>query len=211
MKIVAISDTHCKHKKVTIPDGDILICAGDFTSIGQIHEVADFNNWLGNLPHPIKLVCAGNHDGLFEKDYSLGKSLLTNAVYLQHELYENQNLKFWFSPYTPKFCNWFFMRNRGSDILEMWKQIPENIDVLVTHGPPYSILDTVYPKDGYENLGCLDLYNEIIHRIKPKIHIYGHIHGGQGNATINNIRFYNVSVCDEAYCPVNKPTVIEIN
>ena len=208
MKLVAISDTHSKHKKVVLPKGDILFCSGDFTSMGMVHEVADFNNWLGKQPHPIKIVCAGNHDKLFERDFALGKGMLTNAVYLQHEMYEINGLKIWCSPYTPKFCHWAFMKNRGADILEKWKEIPENIDVLVTHGPPHSILDTISP--GYENLGCVDLYNEVVNRIKPKIHIFGHIHGGHGVKILGSTTFVNASICDESYTPVNKPIVLNI-
>lgn len=201
MKIVAISDTH--GRKIPIPDGDILIHAGDFTSTGQIHEIVNFNTWLGKLPHPKKIVCAGNHDMFFERDYHFAKSLLTNATYLQDDLIEFEGKKIYCSPWTPTFCNWAFMRDRGQSILQKWVNIPAGIDILVTHGPPWGILDTI-GRDT-EHLGCVDLYNEVTTRVKPKIHIFGHIHGGQGRVEKNDILFVNASICDEAYVAINKP------
>lgn len=208
MDIVFISDTHCMHNKVSIPDGDILIHCGDFTGNGQINEIASFDYWLKKLPHKHKICCAGNHDRLFERDPALAKSLLNNAKYVQDELIEVEGLSIYCSPYSPTFLHWAFMRNRGSDILERWKQIPEGIDILVTHGPPFSILDTVMV--GSVNLGCVDLYNEVTSRIKPKIHAFGHIHFYGGTIeTIQNIKFINASICTEEYKPTNKPVVIK--
>lgn len=208
MDIVFISDTHCKHNKVSIPDGDILIHCGDFTSRGHIHEIAAFDNWLGKQPHKHKIICAGNHDMGFETHYSLARSLITNAKYVQDEVVEVEGLSIYCSPYSPTFCNWAFMRNRGSDILERWKLIPEGLDILVTHGPPFSIQDTIFPNS--ENLGCVDLYHEVTLRIKPKIHAFGHIHGGYGQTQIDNTLFINASVCDEAYVPINKPIKVQV-
>jgi len=211
MRLVAISDTHCKHKKVSIPDGDILICSGDFTGVGRVREIADFNTWLGKLPHSIKICCSGNHDFLFETDCSLAKNLLSNAVYLQNEMYETGGLKFWGSPVTPTFLNWAFMLNRGPDILCHWKKVPEGIDVLITHGPPFSVLDTIYP-NSEDYLGCEDMYDQIVNRIKPRVHIFGHIHGCGGRVeNRHGIKFCNASICDEEYNPTHKPIIIEID
>lgn len=206
MKIVAISDTH--GKKISIPDGDILIHAGDFTTMGYIREIMAFNSWFGKFPHPIKIVCAGNHDTFFERDPGLAKSFLTNVTYLQDELFELNGLSILCSPWTPTYLRWAFMMNRGRDILQKWRNIPSGIDILVTHGPPYSILDTISPDT--DHLGCEDLYNEVMDRIKPKIHIFGHIHGGYGKVEKNGIIFVNASICDELYVPINKPTEIFI-
>jgi len=209
MKLVFISDTHSIHKRISVPDGDILIHCGDFTSRGHVHEVSNFNKWLGTLPHKVKLICAGNHDIIFDSgEYLLAKTLLTNAEYVQHGLFETHGLSFFMSPYSPEFCNWAFMKRRGEDILEKWREIPAGIDVLVTHGPPWSILDSIML--GSESLGCVDLYQEVTLRIKPKIHAFGHIHGGHGQTKINDTLFINASICNEEYMTINKPIVVEL-
>lgn len=206
MRIVAISDTHTYHKAVTIPDGDVFIHAGDFTSIGRVHEVTAFNTWLGKLPHKYKIVCAGNHDALFETQSSLARSLLTNAIYLQDDLVELEGIKFYGSPYTPTFCNWYFMRNRGEDIKKVWDKIPTNLDVLITHGPPYGIQDwTLQGK----HVGCEEL-RVAVDRIKPKYHVFGHIHLCHGIYDFSGTTFINASICTESYEPINSPIVFEI-
>lgn len=83
VRIVCLSDTHSRHEQITVPDGDILIHAGDATMVGDIDEIADFDHWLGTLPHQHKHIIAGNHDWLFQTHPHLARSLITNAVYLQ--------------------------------------------------------------------------------------------------------------------------------
>ena len=83
MKIVLISDTHCMHDRLEVPDGDVLVHAGDFTWRGRPQEIDEFNRWLEKLPHKHKLVIAGNHDRMFEDNPMRAQSLLTNCTYLQ--------------------------------------------------------------------------------------------------------------------------------
>src|ERR1044071_5799984 len=83
MRIVCISDTHSRHDQIEVPPGDVLVHAGDSTMVGRVEEIAKFDHWLGRLPHPHKILIAGNHDWLFEKEPSLAESLITNAVYLR--------------------------------------------------------------------------------------------------------------------------------
>jgi len=122
MKIVFISDTHCKHTRISVPDGDILVHCGDFTGMGYAREIASFNAWLGTLNHPVKLICAGNHDISFERDHHFAKSLITNGTYLEHESITVNGISFFLSPYTPTFRHWAFMKERGEDILQKWKE-----------------------------------------------------------------------------------------
>lgn len=217
MKIVILSDTHGMHFPVKVPDGDILIYCGDFCNWGVKDEVKSFNKWLSSLPHARKIVIAGNHDICLDPDcddprtgnkkYN-GHELIGNADYLENESIEIEGIKFWGSPYTPTFLNWAFMKD-DSDLAEIWSKIPEDIDVLITHGPAYGILDAT-PRG--ENVGSKSLLKRIEELKSLKYHLFGHIHGCYGvyQAKTYTPIFINASVCTEAYKPVNEPVVIEI-
>jgi len=208
LRIVSLSDTHSKHNRVQVPDGDILIHAGDATGRGNAAELIEFNRWLGTLPHPHKIVCAGNHDFIFEKNYSLACGLLTNATYAQDELLEVCGLRIYVSPWQPRFFDWAFNLNRGAEIRRKWDVIPSGLDVLVTHGPPFGILD-VSGLSG-EHVGCEEL-RAAVERVGPRVHIFGHIHHGYGVMDYNGTRFVNASTCNERYQPLNPPVVTELS
>lgn len=206
MKVVCISDTHSKHNRLNVPDGDILINAGDLTENGEAEEVKDYNNWLSSLPHRYHICIAGNHDFLFEKEPEYAQSLLTNAIYLQDSSVEIEGIKFWGSPVSIRFYDWAFNRDRGSDIKKHWDLIPNDTDILITHSPPWGILDRTYDRT---YAGCEDLRNAIF-RVKPKYCIFGHIHTGYGIYKINDITFINASVLGYKDNVINKPVVFEI-
>ena len=209
MKLVLISDTHARHRDFATPPGDVLIFAGDMMTDGyRVGEIADFNSWLGDQPQTHKIVIAGNHDRLFESNRIESDYLLTNAVYLEDSPLIIGRVKFWGSPAQPEFCNWAFNYRRGSDIDRVWQQIPEDTDVLITHGPPAGILDTV--KRGGAHLGCADL-KRAVQRVKPKLHVFGHIHGGYGEFHDGTTHFVNASLMDERYRPANQPIVVDLS
>jgi len=108
------------------------------------------------------------------------------------------------------------MKNRGADIKEMWDLIPEDIDILVTHGPPFGILDQVkYSNKAQDGkfAGCEEL-RTAIERIQPKLHVFGHVHEGYGKlilkCTPRDVICVNASIMDEEYHPVNLPIRIEL-
>ncbi|MCU0389773.1 MAG: metallophosphatase domain-containing protein [Thermoflexibacter sp.] len=206
MKIVCISDTHGLHEQVSIPEGDILLHAGDISKRGKEHEVVNFNHWLATLPHPHKVMIAGNHDFIFEQNPTLAQSLITNAIYLNDSMIEINGLKIWGSPISPWFHDWAFNRKRGNEIKKHWDLIPAEIDILITHGPPFGILD--YTASG-RTVGCEELAKTII-KIKPKIHLFGHIHESYGIVEVNQTTFINASILDLNYKVVNQAVVIEI-
>jgi predicted phosphohydrolase len=209
IRIVCISDTHGQHAKLSVPEGDILIHAGDFAAFGDTPiEIIDFNQWLGTLPHQYKVVIAGNHDWMFERHPGTARELLTNAIYLENSGTELADLKIWGSPVQPEFNNWAFNVARGSAIRRYWKMIPASTDVLITHGPPHGVLDTAHPTTAH--LGCEELA-EAVQKIRPRLHVFGHIHGGHGQQCSDGIQYANASVVDEAYRLVNAPQVIEID
>jgi predicted phosphohydrolase len=206
-KIVCISDTHETHWDLKIPDGDILIHTGDSTFMGDYSSIYDFNKWLGTLPHKHKIIISGNHDWMFERAPKKIKDTITNAIYLQDSEITLEGLRIYGSPHTPQFGNWAFMPLRGSqEIKDKWNLIPEGLDILMTHGPPHGILD-VNP-DNY-HCGCDDLL-EVVRKVKPKLHIFGHIHHAYGRYKTKDTMFVNAAICNEAYKPVNKPIILEL-
>lgn len=203
IRIVLISDTHTYHDEVNVPDGDLLIHAGDATARGNIDEVSRFAQWFNALPHRHKIFVAGNHDWLYEKRPSLADTLVPS---LHDKSIEIEGLKIHGSSWQPEFFNWAFNLPRGRSLAEKWALIPDDIDILITHGPPHGILDETI--DG-RFVGCRDLL-KAVKRVKPKIHVFGHIHNGYGTVEINGTRFVNASICDEQYRAINAPVVIDL-
>jgi Icc-related predicted phosphoesterase len=211
MRIVCISDTHSHHDEIVVPDGDMLIHSGDATWRGGIEEIADFNRWLGTLDHRHKIFVAGNHDWLFETSPGAAEGLLTNATYLRDSSVSIDGLKIYGSPWQPAFMDWAFNLRRGDEIKRKWDLIPNDVDILITHGPPFGILDAVPNRltDVAECLGCEELIKATT-RIKPRLHVFGHIHEGYGMIQLGDTKFVNASICDVAYRPSNAPVVIDL-
>jgi len=208
LRIVAISDTHEQHETIKLPAGDILICSGDITYNGKPFAVSQFNTWFAAQPYPHKVLIAGNHDFLFEKERAYARSLIiSNIIYLENTGCEIMGLKFWGSPETPWFFDWAFNRRRGADIRRYWDEIPADTDVLITHGPPFGILDK--SSDG-QNIGCEELL-VAVQRTRPRVHIFGHIHEGFGVEQRDGTIFVNASQLDMHYKPANAPIVITLD
>lgn len=220
MRLVAISDTHCQLSKVEIPEGDVLVHSGDLTYRGTFREI---NNELIALSQMGKkfnkiILISGNHDFLGEKDYSLMEKLCNdnNIEYLHDSSTEINGLLFYGSPFTPFFNNWAFNLPRGEALKEKWDLIPEDTDVLITHGPPYGILDGVERWNGkncefdIEHVGCEALQKRVFDLKQLKLHIFGHIHGGYGTFQMQGPKFVNASICTEQYKPTNVPIVIDL-
>ena len=182
VRIVCMSDTHTQTDTLThsVPDGDIFIHTGDFTNYGKREEVEKFNNWLATLPHPHKVVIAGNHeitfdpksfDNIWAKKKVFGENfdpespevktfpnydkLLTNCTYLQDSGTEILGLNIYGSPWVPGLSHeWGFNLKTEEEKLEKWRLIPEDTDILLTHTPPLGIGDF---KTTEKRLGCAQL------------------------------------------------------
>ena len=212
MKLVLISDTHTMHEDLVLPQGDILIHSGDFTGRGKPHEVEEFFGWLERQSKNFKHIVfiAGNHELSF--DYKSTwvvdaiKSLPTNVHYLEDSEIIIDDIKFYGSPWQPEFFDWAFNLPRGKKLEEKWEMIPNDTDVLITHGPPMYILD--YTLRDMINVGCLALYNKVI-QIKPKLHVFGHIHEGYGIKEQDGTMFVNASSATARYELINKPIEIK--
>lgn len=214
MRIVCISDTHNCNGQIAVPEGDLLIHSGDATITGTIEEIELFNRWFAGLPHKHKVFVAGNHDWLFERKNGLARSLLgPGIIYLQDSSVVIEGLRIYGSPWQPRYYDWAFNLERGPEMAEKWKLIPEDIDILITHGPPNGILDAVRRKWGIENTGCEELWKrveKIAELGRLKLHVFGHIHGGYGTEKRFGTKFVNASTCDESYSPIHPPIVIDI-
>jgi Icc-related predicted phosphoesterase len=173
LTLVAMADTHTFHTGLFVPDGDVLIHAGDLCRVGSLDELAQVRGFLDGLPHRYKIVVAGNHDRAFEDQPAAARILFEKFIYLQDQAYTVEGIKFYGSPWTPEFNDWAFNLPRGAALAEKWALIPEHVDVLITHGPPYGISDNAGTMAGRE--GCEDLLLRI-QNIAPKLHIFGHIH-----------------------------------
>lgn len=213
MKIVAISDTHEQHFSLKIPICDLLIVAGDFTYKGDFFAIRDFlYSFVEHQPATNIVIVPGNHELTLEKATPHAQLIKdfckTKAInYLIDSGATINNMKVWGSPYTPWFHDWAFNVPRNT-IQWHWDLIPDDTEILVLHGPPYGILDKT--KEG-TNVGCEALTNTINSRLKNlKVCIFGHIHEAHGSVKINNVSYYNVSICNRAYEPVNPVTVIDI-
>lgn len=201
------SDTHGYHDKLSLKGKvDVLLFGGDWTrgSSSRDRDTLSFIERLVDLPAKHKVVIAGNHDwfvrnNFFEAHALFGKhgiQLLTDSgVSLPGGIFV------WGSPWTPKFCDWAFMKDRNSrKLAEKWEVIPENVDILMTHGPPNGILDRSYDN---VNCGC-ELLRKELNRIKPKVHLFGHIHEGFGMQDLEGTTFINGSFCDRFERNFNK-------
>lgn len=209
MKLVFLADTH-NYVLQNVPDGDIVIHCGDATGMGTIPEVAKFINWFGELPHKHKVFVAGNHDWLFEKQHTLGKGLCEERGirYLEDRGTIIEGIHLYGTPWTPLFFDWAFNAEEN-DLTDRFGHIPGGLDVLITHGPPFGILDETNYDFKTNNMGCKAL-RECVERVKPRIHAFGHNHGGYGQKQIGDTLFVNAANCNPHYDPVNPPIVIDI-
>ena len=208
MKFVAISDTHCRHKSVQLPRGDVLLHAGDISYKGQWSEVLDFLNWFKNVPFRYKIFIAGNHDFYFEREKkaAIEQAIPEGVQYLNDSGITLDGIQIWGSPVTPWFYDWAFNRQRGATIAKHWALIPTHTDILLTHGPAFGILDTVLNGN---HAGDKDLL-KAIETIKPKVHVCGHIHEAYGRIKRSSTTFINASVVNEKYELVNSPFVFDL-
>ena len=203
MKFVAISDTHGQHVQLSLPQADAIIHAGDLSKRGTAQQVHDFLQWFSGLDYKYRIFIAGNHDFLFERlpAEQVNALLPDNVIYLNDNGIEIEGITIWGSPVQPWFHDWAFNRQRGADISKHWNLIPDDTNILITHGPAKGILDrTVYGQE----VGCADLA-DAIDRSRPAVHICGHIHEAYGVVEGGQTRFINASVLDEDYRLTNLP------
>jgi len=209
--IVCISDTHGEHERVALPAGDVLVHAGDVTAHGTERDWRRFLDWFGSRDFAHRLFVAGNHDTFPERAPERAAELAreAGATWLNDSGHRIDGVRFWGSPITPRFLDWSFMREPGPDIERHWALIPDDTDVLITHGPPVDVLDEVERPDGTrERTGCPSLAARI-EQVHPALHVFGHIHEGRGRLERGGTTYLNVSTMDSGYRIAHSPVVVE--
>ena len=218
IKIVCISDTHGNHQGLVLPEGDLLIHAGDLTGRGSLSAIQNSVKWLESKTtlYPMGVIAiAGNHELSVDTDhpeyYPPCRGYLENAQfhYLSNSgITLSNGLKVWGSPYTPAFNGWAFNRD-GDEIEQDWNLIPDDTNILITHGPAFGTLDKSYPPLS-ESLGCRRLVKHLKRLHDLKLHVFGHIHGGYGITKDAGYYSVNAAVLNEQYKLVNQPIVVEL-
>ncbi len=226
VRVVCMSDTHTKHPDpASVPPGDVFVCAGDFTYTGMLQEIRSFCKFLDALPHAHKIVVSGNHEITLDYDYYMNrgrrrfhgnhrihedailcKSVLSaSCTYLQDSSVEIAGLKIYGSPWQPSFCDWAF-NMEPPELKRKWAEIPDDVDVLITHGPPKGHGARIV--EGFD-VGCPHLMDRV-NQVKPMLHVFGHIHEGYGVTANAHTLFVNASTCTRRYEATNPPIVVDV-
>lgn len=215
-----ISDTHCRHEELSVPDVDMVIHCGDESNCGDPwyneHESRDFFDWYCALPISWRVFVPGNHSTAIEKGI-VKPSDYPSVHFLIHESLDWSGLKLFGSPYTPTFFDWAYMRDR-SKLDAIWAKIPTDTDILMTHGPPKGILDMTRDMDTREpiHVGSNSLRKHVETWIKPIYHAFGHIHDERsinnfGRLEFNETIYINCSCCDLEGQLKNHGLVVEVD
>jgi Icc-related predicted phosphoesterase len=229
MKIVAISDTHTQAARLTIPECDVLIHAGDSTYNGTFFEVREFVEWLKIQPAKRKIVIAGNHELSFDptkgRHYNEStRNMLTHSgdpsiIYLENDSVEIDGVKFFGSPWTPWFHNWAFngwdSRNLPTigncpPLKNIYQLMPADTQVVICHSPCYGVVDSSNYGNSDERLGSIDLLKQVQRTPSVKLVIGGHIHEARGIMEIEGRVHANVSSLDRDYQTIRPPMVFNI-
>ncbi|OMJ91273.1 hypothetical protein SteCoe_6254 [Stentor coeruleus] len=220
IRFVCISDSHSRF--FNFPPGDVLLHAGDFTKKGTPDEVLQFANYLKTTNYQYKVIIAGNHDTPFDAknfdeiikkkrnphrcDPYAVKRLLKDFIYLEDSFFNAFGYTIWGTPWTNQHYKGAFTIKDINKLGEKWAQIPLGVDIVLSHSPPNGILDR--SKDN-RCLGC-PVLAETIKMIRPKVHVFGHIHEGHGVRTVDGITYINASVCNNRYQPIYTPIVFDL-
>lgn len=190
VRLACISDTHQMERELELPDGDILLHAGDFTMFSRsARAIFDFSEWLDELPYAHKIVVPGNHEFFLEADPSR-RNLISTAIVLINEGIEVMGLKIWGTPTTPLEGGAFGVSSPAKRA-KIYSEIPDDVDILISHGPPFGILDRA--PDSPHHAGCLELLKAVT-RVKPRLHLFGHAHMAYGVMDTENTLYVNAAL-----------------
>lgn len=237
MRVTCISDLHGYLPE--LPGGDLLIVAGDLTASDKGYQYLNFLLWLAKQEYTKKIVVAGNHDGLIHGgrwkictplEYTNDERisyLQDSGTEIEYETSSHplsrdtidKKIKIWGMPWTPPFMDWHFMAEPEL-MQEKVNLIPDDVDILITHGPPFGILDecpSAFGGGKIRSHGC-PLLRAKLEQSKSMLHVFGHIHeaAGQtifkrpGHGSENHTLCINAAIMDGKYRPRNKPITVEL-
>jgi len=230
IRIVLISDTHSRHDALGhLPPGDLLIHSGDFTQTrpSKPQEYKDFVDWFSSQPHQNKVMIAGNRDGFMDTQTArkyepnsgfwmdLTQQYLknqSNFVYLEDEALElkikGTTLKLFGTPWTAIYGKpGKAFQIKREDLAEKWQQIPRQTDILVTHMPPFGVRDM---NAGKINAGSQSLLDSVL-SVKPKLHVFGHIHESYGSQNKEGVMFVNAASVKPRSKLMNPPILVDFD
>jgi len=218
VKAICFSDTHKNLliREFALPECDFSFFAGDCSFPGDEGEYRAFLQWYSKQPARNKIFVPGNHDGFTENQTSWARSLaeLNGIVFLVNEGVTIENIKIYGTPVQPFFCDWFWNYPHLNARESYFSMIPDGLDVLITHCPPYGILDETPPNSfnsgNPEHVGCTALRDNV-YRAKPRFHVFGHIHHSYGQLRRDGTHFVNASICTEQYKLTNAPILIDLD
>jgi Icc-related predicted phosphoesterase len=192
MKVVIIGDTHNRHRELGTLHGDILIHCGDICDVFQSRdrELESIDHWFSKQQFSKTLCIGGNHDHPLQRRAAGKDPVFENAVYLQDELFEFGGFKFYGSSWVPDLLGWAYYQPEGV-LAKKWEQLPLDTDILITHTPPYGILDSSRHSSGA--LGCRHLRDRV-RLVRPRVHCFGHIHASYGIELLAGTTFINASI-----------------
>lgn len=209
MKVAVFSDTHGRHERLSVPAVDLAVCCGDVTVRGSRAETEVFLRWFGAQGARRRILVPGNHDSWLESDLPAARALARDhgVEVLVDEGLEIEGLRVWGSPVTPAWRSLAYNRVRGAEIAAHWAQIPEGLDLLITHGPPKGIGDWALLGGA---VGCEDLLHHV-RRAAPKVHVFGHIHEAAGEFRDPHVatRFINAA-SSRLLVGMRSPVVVDL-
>lgn len=227
MTILVISDTHEQHNFLDqylydpeiINDVDVIVHCGDASNTKSAainnNELHDFLEWYSDLDFPTKIFVPGNHDVSWEAGM-IKESDYPDIEFLIHESINIDGVNFFGSPYTPTFGTGWAYNKARHHIGKLWEEIPDDTNILITHGPPKGVLDLSHISgSNFEAVGCKSLFNRVFELPQLKYHLFGHIHDeknilNSGYRIYNDIVFINASMTDLNYTLINQPIKIFI-
>jgi Icc-related predicted phosphoesterase len=192
----------------------LLLIAGDlsFSHKGSVFDEAkfihgEFMPWCEEIAaRGTKIVAiAGNHDFLFQKAPDLIPHRTDVWTYLQDEELIWNGLKIYGSPWQPPFHDWAFNLPE-EELAKKWAKIPDDVDILLTHGPPKGCGDYM-KRDGH--VGSWTLRDRILQLDRSILHVCGHIHVGYGTYSLGKALVLNASIVNEGYTYTNPPIIID--
>ena len=201
-----ISDTHRRHREITIPVCDILIHCGDFCSFQRedLQTLQDVDHWFSESPAKHVVCIGGNHDFLLQSQ----EFRFTHARLLEDNCVEVSGFTLYGAPWCPDLSGFAYYAT-ADELMDRWKRIPNGIDILITHTPPYGILDL--PTSRANHLGCPYLLEEM-KRIRPRLHVFGHVHASHGSNKTQATQYINASiVAGHDFAVRHAPTNIKMN
>lgn len=210
---MALSDTHGHEREVEVPEGDILVFAGDFAWSGNHGEWSSWIEWLRSLPHRFKIVVAGNHDGILTQPF-FRHQVEEVAAYLEGASVLAGGLKVFGSPFIPRTGFGWSFEAASSRLRRIWTGVPDDTDLIVSHGPPLGAVDqdhTGAHLGDPEFARMLGRWHEERSSPPPQAIVCGHIHEAHGEGLVMGIRTHNVAVCDAQYDPVHPATIFTLD